>query len=150
MHRAFAFVLGIVLLSGIASAGCASDSYSKACASCSFDADGKMDKECYNGYQASGTACVSASFPIAAAKYAQGQCPQIDQCAAELSQCKAQYATGNDKADCEEGTVSVCFSAADSCVNKAVVACGENPCPATSAGLVLLLVGVGFVSLRNG
>jgi hypothetical protein len=82
-----------------------------------------------------------------AAKYADGKCPQVDGCASELSSCSAQYATGNDKADCQEGSVAVCYAAADQCMKQAAIKCGEiePPCPGAGAGLVLLLVGIGFL-----
>jgi hypothetical protein len=123
-------------------ASCAADAYAKSCASCPFDnKTGKMDQSCYKGYQNSGTACVSTSYPVTAGLYAQGKCPEIDACASELSSCKSQYASGNDKADCAEGSVSTCFSAADACVRKAVAKCEDiKPCPGQT-GLIMLLAG---------
>lgn len=127
-------------------ATCSADSYSKACASCPFDGQGKMDQPCYQGFQAGGTACVASSYPLAAAKYAKGECPEIDACASELSSCKSQYSTGDDKADCNEGSTSVCFSAADQCVQKAVAKCeGVQACPAPT-GLILLVLGGAFLA----
>lgn len=131
-------------------AGCASDAYAKSCASCSFDANGKIDSSCSSTNKAAGTACVSTSYPIAAGKYAAGQCAQIDACASELQSCQAQYTSGNDKADCQEGSVAVCYSAADHCVQQAATKCGEieKQCPGSSAALVIPLLLAGFVSLR--
>jgi hypothetical protein len=103
------------------------------------------------GQKAAGIACTSASYPIASAKYAKGECPAIDACASELSACTAQYGSGNDKTDCAEGSVSVCYSAADQCMKQAAVKCGEVQTPCTGpTALILLLAGfVGFVKLRE-
>lgn len=137
----------LLLFSGAAFASsCAASAYSKTCASCSFDANGKVDASCKNGYQSSGVSCVATSHPIASAAYQQGKCPQIDACADELRSCTAQYSSGNDSADCKEGSVSVCYSASDSCVDRAAADCGEKPpeCKAP-AGLILLVVGSVFL-----
>jgi hypothetical protein len=140
-------VLSFVFAGSVFAATCAADAYRKSCASCQFDnKTGKMDTECYKGYQSGGTSCVATSYPIAAGLYAQGKCPGIDACASEMTSCKSQYASGNDKADCAEGSVGVCFAAADECVKKAVIKC-ENPqggCPAPS-GLIMLVIGAVFL-----
>jgi len=144
-------LLTVLLFAGAAFAGCASDAYRKACASCQFDTGGKIDSSCQGGYQSSGTACVSTSYPIMAAKYAKGECPAVDACAAELRSCTAQYSSGNDKADCAEGSLAVCYSAADECVKSAAVKCGEieNPCKAPAAMLGIILFGAGFAKFRK-
>ncbi|MEW6722180.1 MAG: hypothetical protein AB1324_02880 [Candidatus Micrarchaeota archaeon] len=149
--KIFSLIAGLLVLSGVVSAGCALDAYNKACASCQFDSNGKIDKDCQQGYQSSGTACVSTSYPIMAGKYAAGECPQVDACAEELRSCTAQYSSGNDKADCQEGSVSVCYSAADACVRSAARACGEieTQCPGSAAGFALLFAGIAFVKLRG-
>jgi hypothetical protein len=142
MARTIVFaVLAFFALASIASAGCALDAYNKACGSCSFDAQGKIDKSCQQGYQASGTACVSSSYPIMAGKYAAGKCPEVDACADELRACTSQYSTGDDKADCQEGSVAVCYSAADQCTKSAAAKCGEvqQPCQGSAAAFVLLV-----------
>jgi hypothetical protein len=141
----------LVMLSGAVFAGCAAEAYSKTCASCSFDANGKVDQSCKEGYQSSGTSCVSMSYPIMAAKYADGKCPEVDYCAEELRSCTAQYSSGNDLADCQEGSTAICYAAADQCVKSAAVKCGEieSPCPGSSAGFILLFAGLAFVKLRN-
>lgn len=147
----FSLALGILAIAGVAAAGCAGDAYSKACASCSFDQSGRIDNSCQKGYQSSGTACVSASYPIMSAQYAQGKCPQVDSCADELRTCTAQYSSGNDKADCEEGSVSVCYAAADACVRQAAKSCGEieAQCPGSSAIFIALFALLGFVKMRG-
>lgn len=145
------FVFGLLFLTGIVSAGCATDAYSKSCSSCSFDQHGKMDSSCYGGYQSSAITCLSTKYPIASAKYSAGQCPGIDYCLSELNSCKAQYSSGNDKADCEEGSVAICFAAADECVKSAAIKCGEieQECPGSSTGMMLLLVLVGIAKYKG-
>ncbi|MEW6749003.1 MAG: hypothetical protein AB1295_04825 [Candidatus Micrarchaeota archaeon] len=140
----------LFVLAGAAFAGCALDAYNKACASCSFDDSGKIDRSCQQGYQASGTTCVSTSYPIMSGKYAAGECPKVDACASELRSCTAQYSSGNDREDCAEGSVSVCYAAADVCVRDAAVKCGEitQQCPGSSAGLILLVAGTLFFARR--
>jgi hypothetical protein len=137
----------MMMLAGLAFAGCASDAYSKTCGSCPFDQNGKVDQSCKSGYQSAGTTCVSTSYPIMAAKYAKGECPAVDACADELRACTAEYSTGNDKQDCLEGSTSVCYGAADACTSRAARQCGEieAPCPGSSAGLILL-AGAAFFS----
>lgn len=147
----FRFVLLAIVLAGSAFAGCAAEAYSKSCASCAFD-NGKMDPACAGGYKASGITCTSASYPIMSAKYAKGECAAVDSCASELSSCIAQYSSGNDQADCSEGSLAICYSAADQCTKSAAVKCGEieTQCPGTSAGLILLFFGVFAAKLKMG
>jgi hypothetical protein len=85
------------------------------------------------------------------AQYAAGKCPQVDACAAELNSCAAQYSSGNDRADCQEGSVAVCYAAADSCVSSAARACGEieQQCPGSSAAFLLLFLGIGALKIRG-
>ncbi|VVB98176.1 Uncharacterised protein [uncultured archaeon] len=146
-------VFGIFLLLAQAAlaSNCAAQAYSKACASCPFGPDGKIDQSCSGGYQSSGVACSATAHPIANAQYAAGKCPQIQSCIDELNSCKAQYSSGNDSADCQEGSVSVCFSAADSCVDHAAAECGEKPpeCKTPAALLLLPLLAAGFLKLTN-
>jgi len=146
-------LVGLVLsaLAGAVFAGCASEAYQKACASCSFDANGKIDDSCRQGYQSSGTTCTSTSYPIMSAQYAQGKCPQVDACAEELHTCTAQYSSGDDRADCQEGSVAVCYSAADACTRSAAKACGEieKDCPGSSATFLLLFLGLGILKIKG-
>lgn len=142
------FLVGLLaLVLTASSADCAGKAYRDACAACQFDAQGKIDQTCSNGYKGSGTVCVSTSYPITAAKYAKGECSMVDECTSELQSCSAQYASGNDKADCQEGSLAVCYAAADECMKQAAVKCGEiqNPCGAPSFILLLLLAGLAFV-----
>ncbi|MDD5339713.1 MAG: hypothetical protein PHV13_00505 [Candidatus ainarchaeum sp.] len=151
MSKMFAVILVLALVSLAFSMSCAADAYRKACASCPFDENGKTDKSCSGGYQASGTACISAAYPIMAGKYASGECPAVDACASELSSCVAQYSSGNDRADCQEGSVAICYAAADQCTQQAAVKCGEieNPCKAPSFIMLLLLAGAAFYSRKK-
>jgi len=144
-------VLVLALVSISFSASCAADSYRDSCKYCSFDADGKMNKSCYEKSQETGIGCLATSYPIASAQYASGKCPGIDECTSELNSCKAQYETGNDKADCQEGSIGVCFAAADECVKKAVGKCGElqSTCAAPEAAFILLFGALGFARLKN-
>jgi len=148
------FVFGFLTLLNTLSASCIAEAYSKSCSSCPFDEYGKMDSSCYNKYKSSGITCLSATYPLASAKYAQGICPQIDSCLSNLESCKAQYSSGNDRADCQEGSVSVCFASADACVRSAALKCegieGElEPCRSSLLGMLVLLVLVGIAKYRK-
>jgi len=145
-------VFALLLFSGAAFAGmsCAADAYARSCSGCPFDANGKIDQKCYQEKKSAGIACVSTSHAIASAAYAAGKCPGIDACASELQSCQSSYASGNDKADCAEGSVSVCFSASDQCVDKAALECGEKPPSCTGApALIMLVVGLAFVGFAR-
>ena len=134
------FVLAIFAVMAVAfAADCAASAYAKACASCAFDENGRIDQACYGGYKASGTTCTMAAYPITAGKYQAGECPQLGACIDELNSCVNQYKSGNDRADCQEGSVSVCFAAADRCTTRAAVDCGEiqDPCAGASSFIVL-------------
>ncbi|MCX6771068.1 MAG: hypothetical protein NTX79_03360 [Candidatus Micrarchaeota archaeon] len=148
----FGTIIALVLLSGVAFAGmtCAADAYRNSCAGCSFDASGKMNQTCYQEKKAGGIACVSTSHAIASAAYAAGKCPGIDACASQLQSCQSQEGSGNDKADCSEGGMGVCFALSDSCVDKAALDCGEKPpdCKAPAA-LILLVVGLAFTGFAR-
>ena len=142
-------LLALLALAGmIFAADCAAKAYRNSCAGCTFDANGKMDRSCSDGYKSSGITCTSTSYPIMSGKYAAGQCPAVDACTGELSSCVAQYSSGNDKADCAEGSVAVCYSASDACVKSAAIKCGEveNPCGGTA---LILLGALGFVFIAK-
>ncbi|MEM0438136.1 MAG: hypothetical protein QXU54_02445 [Candidatus Micrarchaeia archaeon] len=145
MQKIMLVILAVAILGGVVSAGCALDAYKKACASCPFDANGRIDQSCSSGYRASGVACVSTSYPIMSTKYSAGECPAVDACAAELTSCVAQYSTGNDRADCQAGDVAVCYAASDKCVERAAIKCGEieKECPGSS-GLILFALALGL------
>ena len=147
-HKLLLFGLVLAAIAGLAFAdmGCAARAYSEACSSCSFDASGQMDQSCYAGKRASGTACVSTTYPIMAGKYAAGNCSMLDDCTSELNSCINQYKSGNDRADCQEGSVAVCFASADVCTKQAATKCSDiqNPCGGTSS---LILLGVAALVL---
>ncbi|MEM3364020.1 MAG: hypothetical protein QXS93_00740 [Candidatus Micrarchaeia archaeon] len=138
------FLLLVMGLAAASSVSCAADAYRKACASCPFDKNGKIDQSCMGGYKTAGISCVSTSYPIMSAKYSAGKCPEVDACAAELQSCVSQYSTGNDRADCQEGSVSVCYSASDQCIRRAAIKCGEieNECPGSSSGIIIAVLGI--------
>jgi len=153
MGKTVMFIIGIIfllMLAPVAFADCAGDAYGKACASCSFDANGKVDQTCMDNYKSQGTTCVSTKYPLMAAQYAKGNCSQIDTCASELQSCVAQYSSGNDSADCKEGSVAICYASADECTRKAASECGEiqNICKPPAAMVLLVLVGALFYSRR--
>ncbi|MDD5171553.1 MAG: hypothetical protein PHF60_00795 [Candidatus ainarchaeum sp.] len=144
-------VLGLILAPLAFAANCAASSYAGACSMCSFDAQGRMADTCWQGYKLQGTTCMSSKYPIMATAYSQGKCPQVDECASELQSCIAQYSSGDDKADCQEGSLAVCYAASDECVKSAAVKCGEleSPCPGSSTAFILLFAGLLFVRMKN-
>lgn len=147
------FLIGILvlLLIGGVFAGCAAVGYQNACNFCSFNSQGKIEQQCYESYKTAGTTCTGAQYPITSAKYANGKCPQVDGCISELDSCTTQYRTGNDEEDCKEGSLAVCFAAADECMKQAAVTCGEiqSPCPGSGAAFVLLFGMFGFLKIRK-
>ena len=84
-----------------------------------------------------------------AIEYSNGKCPQVDACSTDLQQCLAQVGTGNDKADCAEGSSATCYRMSDTCVQKAAGQCppqnmtGLCPFP---AGLIMLVLGGVFLA----
>lgn len=143
------FVLTILLVvASVSFAGCASDAYAKACSNCKFDQYGKMDQSCYQGYQASGTACVSAQYPVMSAKYAAGQCPAVDACTNTLTSCNDAISSGNDSEDCQGQVKAQCFHDADTCVTHAAMDCGEQVKICTPSFL-LLFAGIGALMMKR-
>lgn len=139
----------VLLFAGVSFAGCAADAYADACKHCSFDENGKIDKACQSRYQAGGTACVSAAYPTMSAKYAAGQCPAVDECAAELRACTAREGGSNDEAACEQSGMSDCYTAADSCTAQIAMDCNRaNLCNSTSFILLAALAGALFFSRK--
>jgi hypothetical protein len=133
-------LFGLLAFAGMLHAGCARTAYDQSCGLCKFDAQGKMDQSCYQGYQGSGIACVSSQYPVASAAYSAGKCPGIDVCKDTLTSCKAASTSGNDSEDCQAGVVGQCFSDADLCMAKAAADCGDKvPCINAPAAFVLLV-----------
>lgn len=150
MKTIFVVMLFGLLVGSSFAASCAADAYRKSCAQCSFDASGKMDRSCSDGFRGSGITCTSTTYPIMSGKYAAGQCPQVDACAEELRSCTAQYASGDERADCQEGSVAVCYAAADQCTSSAARACGEvEQCGAPAFVLMGMLALAGFAYYRK-
>ncbi len=145
--RKILLLMALLLAFGAAfalGAGCSEKAYVAACSGCSFDANGRMDQSCSSAQRAGGIACVSASYPIMSAKYSAGQCPGVDACASELSSCVSSVSSGNDKANCEEGSAHTCYAASDSCIQTAAKNCGEfegQTCSGSS-GLILAVLGI--------
>ncbi|MFH1785159.1 MAG: hypothetical protein ABH842_01905 [Candidatus Micrarchaeota archaeon] len=118
-------LVGLITLSSAAT--CAQKSYSTSCQKCNFDANGKMDQDCYNGYQTSGKGCLFAAYPLESIAYAGGNCPAIDSCVDRVQTCKAIFSSGSDKIDCMTGDISNCFVQGDKCVALAVKDCSKPP-----------------------
>jgi len=121
-------LIGMVFLSlsGIASAGCTYDSFNAACNDCTFDAYGKMDQSCWQGYQSSGTTCLGKQYPIMSAKYMIGDCPQVDECAAKLTACKDANDPGSNLKECKNLATLNCFIMGDECVAVANEICANG------------------------
>jgi hypothetical protein len=151
MKKMLVLMLFGLLIGASFAAACAANAYSQSCSSCSFDASGRMDRSCSDGYKQSGITCTSTSYPIMSGKYAAGQCAQVDECASELQSCVAQYSSGDERADCQEGSLAVCHAAADECTRSAAAACGEvqSPCSAPSFVLMGVLALAGFAYYRK-
>lgn len=141
--------LVLLALGSVVFAGCATDAYQKACSNCKFDSQGKMDQSCYQGYQASGTACVSAQYPVMSAAYAGGKCPQVDACASTLQSCTSAISSGNDSEDCQGGVKAQCFHDADTCVMHAAMDCGEKVSMCAPSSFLLLFLGLGVVLVNS-
>ena len=115
-----------LFLSGIASAGCSYDSFNAACNDCTFDAYGKMNEECWQGYQSSGTTCLGKQYPMMSAKYMIGDCPQVDECASKLTACKDANDPGTNLKECKNLATLNCFTKADACVEAANEICAQG------------------------
>ncbi len=120
-----AFVLALASLTFAAT--CASKAYGASCAKCGFDKEGRMNQECFQAEQAGGVTCLFAAYPLESISYQSGDCPAVDVCKERLETCKAVYSSGNDKEDCDFGSINRCFRSADSCVAYAVKNCKSNP-----------------------
>jgi hypothetical protein len=133
-----------LLICGVAyAAECSYNAYADACHVCPVNEFGKMNQECYNVKQGDGEACIAEYYPILAANYKAGKCPQVDTCASELQSCKNRYASGNDSVDCNNSQIASCFKQSDQCVEKAVNDCGDSVdltgCPFVGILSVVLL-----------
>lgn len=141
--RFLAIATAVLFLAGFAFAGCSESAYRSACSGCSFDANGKIDQSCMSGHKSAGIACVSSSYPLMAAEYAQGKCPMVDECASQLQACISQVGSGNDSADCAEGSATTCYATSDICVKQAAAKCPvQQPCQAPVMLIMLVMGGV--------
>jgi len=147
MSRVF-FIISLFLLVGTLVGGCAHDAYQEACRSCPFDEKGNMDKACYDSYTQKGIGCITASYPIATAKHAKGECPKIDVCSQQLKSCTQSYAGFTDQEKCHSG-MAICFRDADACVHDAALECGEkidlSPC---ESAIILFSIGLMVFFIR--
>ncbi len=144
------------------SATCASAAYGASCLKCPFDQGGKMDQQCYESEQNKGIACLFSAYPAESIAYKMGGCPAIDVCTERLQTCKAIYSSGNDAADCYDGSIDKCFRTADTCVQYAVKNCSGTPpgelenvapdpalCDSFYFMILLPFVGAMYCSKRN-
>ena len=117
------FLLASFALIGTLSAAttCSAEAYAKACSKCSFDSYNKMNKTCYDDYISSGSGCLSSSYPVLAASYKAGKCPQVDTCKTNLDICKGALSSGNDKADCNVAAMKECYSEADKIIKSSIL-----------------------------
>lgn len=121
-------IVALLFLAGFshAKATCAFDSFMKACDSCTFDANGKMDQQCWKQYEGEGTTCLGLSYPMMSVKYSMGFCPQMDECVQRLSACKERYKSGSDAADCNNLDMIQCFDIGDNCAQAANAVCADG------------------------
>lgn len=142
---------GLLIVASMSTAGCAASAYQQACAQCTFDANGKMDKACYDSKISSATTCYMTKEPEISAKYFAGQCKNIDRCINIMKSCQATKTTGNDRLDCQQGTVSSCFVNADACFNKQIRSCEDEQLPIQLCPTSFMFLGicVGFVYLQK-
>lgn len=119
-------VIILLMIIGISAAGCALESFTKACNECSFDANGKMDKTCWEAIQKQGETCLATTYPSMSLKYAFGSCDQMDICASRLSACKEATKSGSDARDCNSQAMINCFIIADKCAEAANQVCSEG------------------------
>jgi len=138
-------LLGLLVLSLSFAADCAREAYVKSCSQCTFDESGKMEQSCYDSQESAGQSCFAATYPIASAKYANGECPAIDKCTAQLQQCKAALTSGNDKTDCEQAYLADCFYQADVCMADAAKECDVEIKPCPFALIMIAMLGFGFM-----
>lgn len=112
------------LISGFLSPGdCSVKAFNDACIKCSFTPGGVIDEVCKNSTLDAGKACLFSTYPDAATKYTDHQCPAIDICINQLQTCISQRCPGTDKQDCLSAYCSMCYPEGDRCVARASVDC---------------------------
>lgn len=130
-----------IFLAGVIFAGCSESAYLSGCAECKFDnVSKKFERSCTEAKKAGGVACLSGSYPVAMANYQKGNCSMVDECIGDLNRCTASVASGNEKADCEEGSMATCYATADICFKSAAGKCSnlEAPKCGAPAGLAII------------
>lgn len=130
-------------------AGCSESSYLSGCSSCQFNnATKKFDRTCTDGKKNEGIACLSTSYPVAMNNYRAGNCSMVDECISDLNRCTASVSSGDEKADCAEGSMTTCYATADICFKQAAGKCSDLAPPKcdTPAGLVIV---AGMAGLRG-
>ena len=123
---AFIGICFLFFLAGTSFAGCSYDSFTQACNGCTFDQYGKMNEECWQGYQSSGTSCLGKQYTLMSAKYMIGGCPQVDECASKLTACKDANNPGSNLLECKNLASLNCFIMADDCVDVANEICANG------------------------
>ncbi len=133
-------------------ASCSADSFREACANCQFDANGKMNEECWKGYQQNGVGCIAKEYPATSVVYSQGNCPEIDRCASQLKACVSASPTFSDKEDCSNTEVRDCYWYSDQCVKEAQYKCdpiGVDSICSTILLPLLLAFGGAYASFKT-
>ena len=122
MRPAFiAAAFTVLALSGIAFAWCATDQYDLACEQCLGLNGGnpdKMDDMCYAAKQARGIHCFQSAYPETYTAYRAGNCSEINGCMGALNDCVDSEKSGNDRRDCEQGTLVHCFREVENCMGQ--------------------------------
>ncbi|GEM_PF-2352377 len=125
-------------------AGCSEGAYLSGCSSCAFDnATKKFDRSCTDAKKSEGTACLATSYPVAMNNYRNGNCSMVDECISQLNSCTASVSSGNEKADCEEGSMTTCYATADICFRQAAGKCSALEPPKCDAPIGIIIVAGG-------
>lgn len=152
MGKLILAMLAMALFCGMLFAGCSERAYLSGCSSCKFDnATKKFDRSCTDAKKAEGIACLSAEYPIAMMNYRNGNCSAAEQCVQTLNTCVSAHSTGNEKADCDEGSLAYCYAGADQCFNQAAIKCTDmkSAC-AVPGGLIIIAGGAALWMLFLG
>jgi len=121
-------LISLLVLATVVSAmpTCGLNAYDASCNECSFDATGKMDKNCRVGHENNGKGCLGIAYPMMSIKYGLGSCAQMDVCVDRLKACKSQVSTGSDLRDCKTPSMDSCFVMGDTCGAAANKVCAEG------------------------
>ena len=142
-----ALFLLVLLCRTVFADGCAETARIRACSECDFDANGKMDPDCYNNIKSNAITCYAVTYPIAYKNYTEGKCPGIDTCVSNWDSCVNSYKSGNDSEDCKNAFMGACYVNADFCVESAARRCQGLPqveCPLIDLLILLFAVGALF------